>query len=74
MAMFLVDNCIAHQIDESYLPCGISLLFLTPIFTITGQPTDMGMIESLKVGYKSIILTYLLNIFDEEGGYKDVSR
>ena len=33
----------------------------------------MGMIASLKVGYKSIILTFLLSIFDKEGGF-DAAR
>ena len=34
----------------------------------------MWMVASLKVGYKSIMLTYLLDIFDEEGVYEAASR
>ena len=30
----------------------------------------MGMIASLKVGYKAMFLRYLLDIFDKEGGFK----
>jgi hypothetical protein len=34
------------------------------------QPADMGMIASLKIGYKAIMLQKLLDIFDEEGGFE----
>ena len=38
--------------------------------TNRSQSADMGMIASLKVGYKSNMLFRLLEIFDEEGGYE----
>ena len=71
--MLLVDNCTAHQMDELDLPDGLSLHFLLTNLTRSTQPSDMGMIVSIKVGYKSIELTYLLGIFNEEGGYKSAS-
>ena len=30
----------------------------------------MGMISSLKVGYKTLVLKQLLDLFDEEGGFE----
>lgn len=30
----------------------------------------MGMISTLKVGYKTVVLQILLDVFDVEGGYK----
>ena len=71
--MLLVDNCTAHQMDELDLPDGLSLHFLLTNLTHSTQPSDMGMIVSIKVGYKSIELTYLLGIFNKEGGYKSAS-
>ena len=38
--------------------------------TSNHQPADMGMIASLKVGYRTKMLEKLLAIFDEEGGYE----
>ena len=34
------------------------------------QPADMGMIVSMEVGYKTLILNQLLDLFDEEGGFE----
>ena len=42
--------------------------------TINHQPADMGIIESLKVGYKKNLLRNLLSVFDMEGGYHNSSR
>ena len=42
--------------------------------TSTRQPTDMGMIASLKVGYKIMVLTLLLKIFDAEDGYESAHQ
>ena len=38
--------------------------------TSNHQSPDMGMIASLKVGYKMRLLEKLLAIFEEEGGYE----
>ena len=34
----------------------------------------MGMIASLKAGYKLNMLSYLFNIFDNEGGYESAAQ
>ena len=68
--LLLLDNCSAHKVDEGRLPPNIHILFIPPNVTNTHQPADMGMIASLKVGYKTKMLSTLLDIFDEEGGYE----
>lgn len=66
----LLDNCTTHHIDISVLPEKLVIYFLPPNVTNTHQPADMGMISTLKVGYKTVILQKLLDVFDVEGGYK----
>ena len=43
--------------------------FLSSDVTNTHQPAYMGMISSIKVGYKVTFLDQLLSIFDIEGGF-----
>ena len=68
--VLLLDNCSAHKVDEGRLPPLLHLVFLPPNVTNTHQPADMGMIASLKVGYKSKMLMGLLDVFDAEGGFE----
>ena len=68
--VLLLDNCSAHKVDTARLPSNLNILFLPPNVTNTHQPADMGMIASLKVGYKTKMLSTLLDIFDAEGGYE----
>ena len=68
--ILLLDNCSAHKIDETRLPRKLHIVFLPPNVTNTHQPADMGMIASLKVGYKSKMLMGLLDVFDAEGGFE----
>jgi hypothetical protein len=68
-AVLLMDNCSAHDIDASDVPANLLLIFLPPNMTSMHQPADMGMIASLKVGYKMGMLTKLLAIFDTKGGH-----
>ena len=71
-AILLLDNCSAHTLSDekkSKLPNQISIFFLPPNVTNTHQPYEMGMIASIKVGYKVTLLEQLLSIFDIEGGY-----
>ena len=42
---------------------------MTPNVTNIPQPADMGMIDSIKVGYKVTLLEKILSIFGIEGGY-----
>jgi DDE superfamily endonuclease len=69
-ALLLLDNCTAHDVDRSKLPAKLIIFFLLPNMKSNHQPADMGMIASLKVGYKMRMLEKLLAIFDEEGGYE----
>lgn len=70
----LLDNCPAHKLsNQEYADLeqrNVYVKFLPPNFTSKRQPADMGMIASLKVGYKTLMLNHLLDIFDEQGGYE----
>jgi hypothetical protein len=69
-ALLLLDNCTAHDINTSDIPDRLLIIFLPPNMTSMHQPADMGMIATLKVGYKMQLLAKLLAIFDIEGGYE----
>ena len=76
-AILLLDNCSAHKLSETQLgmlPDWLKIVFFPPNVTNRSQPADMGMIASLKIGYKTTMLAILLDIFDEEGGYEDAAR
>jgi DDE superfamily endonuclease len=68
--IMLLDNCSAHKIEESILPPWLHILFLPPNVTNKHQPADMGMIAALKAGYKTKMLSGLLDLFDAPGGYE----
>ena len=70
-AILLLDNCTAHKLPPETLasfPKWLKIVFLPPNVTNKSQPADMGMIASLKIGYKTKMLLQLLKIFDEAGG------
>jgi len=73
-AILLLDNCTAHKINMEFLPDWLKIVFLPPNVTNTHQPADMGIIASLKVGYKTSMLMQLLEIFDKEDGYEKAAR
>ena len=76
-ALLLLDNCLVHDVDESKLevPDGmLIILFLPENVTSRHQPADMGMIATLKVGYRKVMLSRLLSIFDAEGGFETAAR
>jgi DDE superfamily endonuclease/Tc5 transposase DNA-binding domain len=74
-AILLLDNCSAHSdIANGSLPFWLHILFLPPNMTSNFQPADMGMISSLKIGYKLTMLSKLLDIFDQEGGYEGAAK
>ena len=52
--ILLLDNCSAHKIDDETIPKRCHILFFPPNMTSNHQPADMGMIASLKVGYRVI--------------------
>jgi len=65
---------LAHSIELTKLSKDVSknliVLFLPPNITNAHQPSNLGMIAFIMVGYRFIILTLLLAIFDAKGGYK----
>jgi len=72
--ILLLDNCSAHDIDleevKAFTKGKLIIFFFPPNVTNTHQPADMGMIASMKVGYRVIMMTKLLDLFDAEGGYE----
>ena len=55
--------------NPNHIPDRLTVVYLPPNMTSNHQPADMGMIASLKVGYKTTLLRNLLSVFDMEGGY-----
>ena len=72
--IILFDNFSAQKLsDEEFSALeerNFFICFLPPNITSKNQPADMGMIASLKVGYKTLMINQLLDLFDEEGGFK----
>ena len=58
----------------SQIPKGLTIIFFPPNMTSNHQPADMGMLASLKVGYKVFMLGRILLIFDSKCGYKKESE
>jgi len=70
--LLLLDNCPAHaNLDSNRLPDHLVIRFFPPNCTSFLQPADMGMIASLKLGYKAIMLKTLLSICDDPVLYTD---
>jgi hypothetical protein len=70
----LLDNCSAHKLGDNEMEelerKNVFIKFLPPNLTSKRQPADMGMIASLKAGYKTFMLNELLDLFDQEGGFE----
>jgi len=75
-AILILDtNCPALSVGKSKIPSHLTIKFLPPNVTSQHQPADMGMIAAaLKVGYKSLYLRNLLDIFDAPGGYEHAAK
>jgi hypothetical protein len=70
-AILLLDNCSAQtNLDALLLSRNLEIEYFPENMTNTHQLADMGIIASLKVGYKLSMLERLLAIFDVEGGNK----
>ena len=63
-AILILENCTAHDIDQSRLPVHLLIKLFPPNITNRHQPADIGMIAALKAGYKYLYLRELLAIFD----------
>ena len=72
--LLLLDNCSAHKLTaeefKAYEDQKVYIHFLPPNLTSKHQPADMGMIAALKVGYRTLYLSSLLQLFDVENGYE----
>ena len=68
-AILILYNYTAYQIDMLLLPINLIIIFLPPNVTSPHQAVDMGIISSLKIGYKILLLERLLEIFNVDGGY-----
>ena len=74
-SVLLLENCSAQtDMNPAQLPDRFTVVYLPPNMTSNHQPADMGMIASLKVGYKTTLLRNLLSVFDMEGGYQNAAR
>ena len=60
---------ISPNEEKFKLPKRLFILFLPLNANNTDQTADMGMITSIKVGYKVTLVEQLLSIFDIEGGF-----
>ena len=65
--ILILDNLDAHTAlkDWDYVPKNIHILFLPPNLTSKYQPMDQGVIATLKIGYKMLMLKFLLVICDD---------
>ena len=64
-------HCPRHE--TVFLPTCIGLKLLPPKFTSLHQTADMGIIVSLKVGYKALYLWKILENFDTPVGFESVA-
>ena len=73
--ILLLDNCKVHvDLDKSRLPIKLIIEFFPPNGTSFLQPTEMGIISSLKVGYKATMLKKLLSICASEELYEEAMK
>ena len=60
--VFLLENFSDHKLsDEGFAVLeerNVFVCFLSPNLTSKRQPANMGMIASLKVGYKTLMLNH----------------
>jgi len=71
--ILILDNCSAQMgLDTivNHLFTNLHIMYLPPNVMSMHQPCDMGIISTMKVGYKMKMLCILLDIFDQDGGYK----
>ena len=72
--VILLDNFSAKKIsDEEFSVLeehNVFVRFLPPNITSKRKPADIGMIASLKFGYKTPMINQLLDLFGEECGFK----
>ncbi|KAG8239697.1 hypothetical protein J437_LFUL019061 [Ladona fulva] len=61
-ALLLLDNCPGHPSAELYTADGeISAIFLPPNTTALIQPMDQNVIQNIKLRYRKLLFTSILN-------------
>ena len=69
---YFPENRKAHTcLYKEKFPC-VLIIFLNG--TNKNQTSYIGMVALIKVGYKIMMLSTLLEVFDEEGIYKEQSK
>jgi hypothetical protein len=65
--ILILDNLDAHKAltDWGGVPKNIHIMFLPPNLTSKYQPMDQGVIATVKLGYKMLMLKFLLLICDD---------
>ena len=70
--LLLLDNCSSHKgLDDNRMTKKFVIIFFPPNVTNENQPADMGIIAAMKVGYRTHMLSIILDIFDEPDGYNN---
>ena len=69
-AITTLENCTVHEMKQFCIPTRLGVKLLPPKFTSRNQPSDMGTISSLKLGYKALYLQKLLENIDTPGGFE----
>lgn len=62
--LLFIDNCSAHPSNCNF--SNINLQFLPPNTTSILQPLDMGIIKNFKVGYRALVVGYILSLLQNE--------
>ena len=65
-----LDNCTYHDMKQLCLTTRLGIKLLPPKFSSQHRPADIGIITSLKVGYKALYLWNLFGIIDTPGGFE----
>ena len=74
-AVLFIYNCrVQTGMNPAQIADRLTVVYLSPNMTSKHHPADMGMITSLKVGYKKNLLRNLFSVFDMEGGYQNAAR
>lgn len=62
--LLFIDNCSAHPSNCNF--SNINVQFLPPNTTSILQPLDMGIIKNFKVGYRGLMVGYILSLLQNE--------
>lgn len=71
--ILILDNLDAHTALNNWdgVPKNIHIMFLPPNLTSKYQPMDQGVIATVKLGYKMLMLKFLLAICDDVALYEE---